>query len=138
MNEEMIREVLDGIKRELDNIEERQKALRAAHDGLESLLRLGIPFKGGGLPLFSLPPNGSNEPKGRVSYRSTVLRVIKEARGQPLHTAEIHRRARQLGASTAAKDPTAITDLLGYSLLKSGQPIEKCAPRTWRWTGDGA
>ena len=112
-----------------------------AHDGLESLLRLGLyPTAGGpAMRLFDLPANGSsNVPKGKVSLRSTVLQVIRDARGQSLHTAEIYKRARAAGASTEAKNPPAIIDLVSYSLKKSGQPIEKSAPRTWRWVGEDA
>jgi hypothetical protein len=74
-------------------------------------------------------------PKGTISFRQAVLTVIRDARGEPLHVKEILARTKKMGAITTAKDPHAITDLMSYSLMKSGEPMKKVAGRTWAWTG---
>ena len=73
-------------------------------------------------------------PLPAISYRSAVLRVLREAHGEPLHTKEIARRAEAVGGKSAAKDPIAITDLVIHNLAKS-HPVTKTAPRTWRLEG---
>lgn len=75
--------------------------------------------------------------KGTISLRKAVLQVIREAHGSPVHLKEIRARALGMGASTDAKDPDRIMDLVAYNLKsRSGQPLERVSPRSWRWTGE--
>lgn len=74
--------------------------------------------------------------KGALSFRQGLLRVLRDAHGEPLPAAEIVRRAATLGAQTTARDPARIADLSLWTFRRDGEPVEKTAPRTWRWTGD--
>ena len=132
MDENTIRKTLDELRSELEQIDTRRERVLEAYKGLEALLAL----QSGGVnpPLFTMPSsNGDTKPKGKRSMRGAVLQVVKDAHGQALHSAEILKRARGLGANTQAKDPTAIIDLLMYAYKKEGQPVEKTQPRTWRY-----
>lgn len=135
MDVKSIRKTLTEITGELADVDARREKLLAAHKGLEALLTLK---SGSGdvvvtVPTAHLKLSGGPRPKGTRSLRGAVLQIVQDARGAPLHSAEILKRARAMGAETAAKDPKAIIDLMLYSLKKSGKPVEKTAPRTWRY-----
>jgi hypothetical protein len=79
----------------------------------------------------------SSRPKGKESLNRTVLRIVQEAHGQPLHTSEILARAQAKGARTAAKKPERVIDLLLYSHRNRARaPVERVGPLTWRWIGE--
>lgn len=134
MDEGTIRNTLDELRSELEQIDARRERVLEAYKGLEALLALQ---SGGANPsLFTMPStNSDTKPKGKRSMRGAVMQVVKDAHGQPLHSKEILNRARALGANTSSKDPTAIIDLLMYAYKKDGYAVEKSAPRTWRWAG---
>lgn len=132
MDENAIRNTMDELRSELEQIDARRERVLEAYKGLEALLALQS--GGSNPPLFSMPSsNNVTKPKGKRSMRGAVLQVVKDAHGQPLHSTEILKRARALDANTSAKDPTAIIDLLMYAYKKEGQPVEKTEPRTWRY-----
>ena len=135
MDEGTIRNTLDELRNELEQLDSRRERVLEAYRGLEALLALHT--SAGNPPLFTmLSTNSKTKPKGKRSMRGAVRKVIREAHGQPLHSTEILRRARALGANTAAKNPAAIIDLLMYAYKGEGYPVEKTEPRTWRWAGD--
>lgn len=141
LNEHDIHAALAKVSDELQRVEARKDTLLAARKGLEALLDLvsSTDAVSQWQPLFHLPADPSrrpNQPKGTTSLRGAVLRVVKEAGGEPLHAMDIYRRAAMLGAATSSPNPIAIVDLMMYSLRKSAVPVEKVRPRTWRWIGD--
>jgi len=133
MEEKTVRGHLDEVREALKKNEEEREALLEILRGYEGWLRLR--GSNGQLKLAEAKvPLAAR--KGVVSFRSAVLAVLREAHGEPLHSKEILQRALSMGATTTAKSPQAITDLMCYS-LKEVHPIEKVAPRTWRWRGEG-
>ena len=138
MDEQAVRLHLSEIQQRLRDIDEERDVLLNLLKGYEGWLRLRGSKNGSQLSLhgeLTARVVRSTKPKGKVSLRGSVLKVIKEARGEGVHSSEIWRRVQALGANTAAKDPHAIIDLTAYSLKSGGHPVEKAAPRTWRWTG---
>lgn len=88
----------------------------------------------GGWRASPLPP--SNTPKGQISVRRAIVAALREAGGRPMHAREIGSRIRELGAVTEARDPDHIIDLSASTMCKrDGSPLEKVAPKTWRWAG---
>ena len=146
MDEVTVREQLHAVREDLERNEAEHAVLESLLKGYEGWLRLmaGNGVSASQLPMMAAVVNGKaravngkarTAPKGRRSMRGAVLQVLADARGESIHAKEILRRARELGANTTAKDPEAIMDLMGYS-LREGHPIEKSAPRTWRWVGE--
>ena len=134
MEEKTVRTHLDEVKGALKKNEEEHDVLLSLLRGYEGWLRLHGSNGAAQLTLVEPKPRVTT-PKGIISFRSAVIAVIKEAHGEPLHTKEILRRALSRGATTAAKQPENITDLMCYSLMKD-YPVAKVAPRTWSWKGD--
>ena len=130
MEEKTVREHLAEVREALKKNEEEREFLLSVLRGYEGWLRLR--GSNGRQLEFVESKAGPSAPKGTVSFRSAVLTVVREAHGEPLHSKEILRRARAMGATTTAKQPEAITDLMCYS-LKKNYPLEKVAGRTWRW-----
>jgi hypothetical protein len=137
MDETTLRSRLREAYGELNQLDERREALTDLVRGYEKLIRLnGLPpvENEQNNPTLSLPTPGRQ--KGTVSMRSAVQQVLREARGEPLHIREVYHRAQALGATSDAKNPVRITDLLIYTLIhRGGLPIQKVAPATYRWIG---
>ena len=138
MDGQTLRQRLREATTEYSDLEARREALANIIKGYEQLIRLdGTPELPQAQPeaqTLPLPIDGSA--KGTVSFRSAVIRVLKDAHGEPLHIKEIYQRAVALGAVSGAKEPVRVTDLLIYSLIKRSQmPIDKTAPATYRWAG---
>ena len=132
-DEVTVRGMLRDAQESLERIEQQREYLEAAIKSFEGWLR----FEGrsnGSAPQLPMLVTGANKrtPKGPISYTGAVLKVLKTARGEPLHVKEIHRRATELGGVTNAASPEGVTDLICYSLAKK-QPLKKVAPRTWIW-----
>lgn len=70
--------------------------------------------------------------KGSVSMRQAALVTLYES-GTALHVEQVLKKAQTMGAVSEAADPIEAVDLLLYKLKKRGVPVEKTAPRTWRW-----
>jgi len=138
MEAKTIRAQLDEVRTALTRNEDEHEILVSLIRGYEGWLRLN-PEPAAQLALVLRPPpkagKGSSQQKGTVSFRSSVLRVLRDARGEPLHSREILARAQALGAVTEAKNPVGTADLMAYSLSRS-QPLRRSSPRTWRWVGD--
>lgn len=140
MDEQRVRAQLEEAKAELTKLDEKRDALVSFVHGHEAWLRV---FSGGESTAPTQPsvsqPVALRRPRKTAikphGFNTTVLRVIREARGAPLHTREILRRVRDLGADSKGKDPIGLVDLVAYSLAKT-QPIVKVAPRTWAWRID--
>lgn len=133
-----LREVQEALKR---NDEERDILVSLIH-GLEGWLRLHgtAPVVTLPLPTMVVPTEAtgrrSSRVKGTISLRQAVQDVLKEAQGAPLHVKEILRRAQERGAVTESRDPQSVIDFVTYGLkTRDGAPVEKVAPRTWRWAG---
>ncbi|MBX3031465.1 MAG: hypothetical protein KF809_15065 [Chloroflexi bacterium] len=139
MDQDAIRRHLELARSELEQLDRERDALLAMVHADEELLRLRGASQGSlGLvddePVVTPPPTSTV--KG-PSFRGTLLRVIQDAHGAPLHETEILRRVRAAGADTKGRDPLSVTDLMCYSLAKR-YPIVKVAARTWRWVGEDA
>ena len=141
MDEQTLRDRLTEARGELARLDTEREATVEYMRAMERLLKL----KGPGqlrLGITLPPPPGSAKlirvvsGKGAPSMRSTVLKSLREAHGEPLHAKEILARAQAQGASTNSKDPEAVVDLMGYSLKRSHPEVEKVAGRTWRWAGE--
>lgn len=135
MDSQVVRQRLREAYLDLEKIEERREALQAIVKGYEALIRLdGPPPPEPQEPTLQLPTPGAA--KGSISFRSAVQRVLKEARGEPLHIKEIYARVIALGAASNAKQPVRVTELAIYSLrTRSKVPLEKTGPGTYRWAG---
>jgi hypothetical protein len=141
MDEQALRDRLTEARGELARLDTEREATVEYVRAMERLLKL----KGSGqlrLGITVPPPTGPTKltklepPKGAPSMRSTVLKILREAHGEPLHAKEILARAQAQGATTGSKDPEAVVDLMGYSLKRSHPEVEKVAGRTWRWSGE--
>jgi hypothetical protein len=120
------RKQVEAIERELTELEGRRKALNKllkAYKELQGLV---------GEEQQQRIRSSNNQPRGNMSLRSAVLKVIEDS-DEPLSAKEIWARAREMGAQTSAKHPVAVADLTAYQLRKSGKPIEKFEKR-WRKT----
>jgi hypothetical protein len=67
-----------------------------------------------------------------VNFEKGAVKVVKNARGEPLHSTEIWSRMKSIGVRSNAKAPVGIVD---FNLRKHPEDIEKAAPRTWKWIG---
>lgn len=135
LDEATIRRQLDQYKSRLTHIDDERKALTDIVKGLESLLRAVtepdyVSTEPVGFPRAKNVP--SSKPVGTVSMRSAVAKVMREA-NRPMHTREVMDRVTAMGATTTAKAPLSVVDLVLLNLGKKGK-VTKTAPRTWRWT----
>jgi len=134
MEEKTVRDHLAEVREALKRNEEEREVLLALLRGYEGWLRLR--GSNGATQLILAEPKAAPAvPKGAVSFRSAVLTVLREAHGEPLHSREILKRVLSMGATTTAKQPQAITDLMCYS-LRDAYPIKKVGPRTWAWISE--
>lgn len=126
------KEIVEANAR-LGELDEKRQALVAWIAGLEGWLKLH-PDKGDQLRLPMAASTRSSVPKGEVSFRSAILSALQGAHGEPLHVNEILARARAAGADTESKTPDRMVELVLYNLKRRDKkPVEKVAPRTWRW-----
>jgi hypothetical protein len=136
MEAKTVRLNLEEIRGALARNEEEHDVLLSLLKGYEGWLRLNPEASA---PQMSLPLAEGRTPRpatpGTISMRGAVLRVLREAHGEPLHSKEILRRVTALGAMSNAKNPLGMMDLLAYSLAKS-HPMKKVGPRTWRYYAD--
>lgn len=142
MDAPMAREQLRELNEALKKVDEEREVLLSLVRGYEGWLRLhGNKGDTATAPLPVPAPRAkakrSTATLGTISLRKAVLQVIREAHGSPVHIKEISARAQALGATTTAKDPFRIVDLVAYNLkTRSDQPLERVSPRSWRWTGE--
>jgi hypothetical protein len=137
MDEATIRRQLAEFKNRLAHMDEERDGLRKIVEGYETLLRAMSATETGPepSPARSKRHGAKNAPVGAVSMRSAITRVLYEASGAPLHSKEILARAEALGATTNAKAPLSVVDLVLLGLASRGR-VEKVAPRTWKWSGE--
>ncbi|HEY8953579.1 MAG TPA: hypothetical protein VIP78_13605 [Candidatus Dormibacteraeota bacterium] len=123
-----IRKQLAEFRTRLEQLDNEREAIQGIVSGYETLLRTM------GTEAEARPRQARAEPKtGTVSMRSAVRRVLMEAT-EPLHSRDILARAQGRGATTAAKEPSSVVDLVVLGLSQKGLVV-KTAPRTWRWVG---
>jgi hypothetical protein len=127
MDSDTIRKQLDEVKTALKRNEDEHRVLVSLMQGYEGWLRLNP-----GAAVQLTLTTERVQAQGGISFRGAVLRVLKEARGEPLNVREILVRAQGLGAVTGAKNPLGAVDLVAYSLAKN-HSVEKVGPRTWRY-----
>ena len=133
MDEPTIRRQFSEFKNRLARIHDEQQALQDIVKGYETLLRaMAEPDYQSSGPLDFPAPPGAPLNKPIVSMRSAVARILQDAAGSPVHSREILERAQAMGASTTAKQPVSVVDLIVLGLLNK-KKVEKVAPRTWRW-----
>jgi hypothetical protein len=148
MDETSVRQTLSQLREELARFDDERNVVVNLIRNYETWLRLRGKDVGGGPPIVIRAPTIDataavigpvlrpvDAPvEGGPSFRGSVLKVLKDAHGEPLHAKEILRRVEAAGASTEAKNPLSVVALAIRSLSKN-QPIEKAGPRTWRWSG---
>lgn len=147
MDETTVRKHLDDLRAELARFDDERSVLVNLVRNYETWLRMRGKDIGGRdvtitpLPVtvkVSTPPPMLQVEDGTAeagpSFRSTVLRVLREAHGEPLHAKEILRRVEAEGASSNAKNKLSVVSL-SIRGLSERHPIEKAGPRTWRWAG---
>jgi hypothetical protein len=148
MDESSVRENLSQLRNELARFDDERNVLVNLIRNYETWLRLRGKDVGGGPPIVIRAPTidatatvtmptlrTKDAPaEGGPSFRGSVLKVLRDAHGEPLHAKEILRRVEAAGATSAAKNPLSVVALAIRSLSKN-QPIQKAAPRTWRWAG---
>jgi hypothetical protein len=146
MDESTVRKQLEELRTELSRFDDERSVIVSLIRSYETWLRL----RGKDDGVVATPPLPGllplDEPKVVVitesdndagpSFRGGVLRVIREAHGEPLHAKEILRRVEALGARTTAKNKLSVVALAIRSLSER-QPIEKAGPRMWKWAGEG-
>ena len=135
MDEQVVRQQLAEVQTQLSRNEEERTILLDLVHGLEGWLRLGgfgVNAQGS-FPRLADIVDGTYaargpQPKGTMSFRSGVTKVLDDAHGAPLHAKEIARRILELGVVTSARDIPGIVDLTCKNIVGA----EKVAPRTWR------
>lgn len=134
IDENTIRSQLADFKSRLAQLDGERQALADIVKGYESLLRAmaGPDYRSAALPSF--PAAATVRNSSVLSMRSAVARVLREATG-PLHSKEILAKAQEMGASTTAKEPVAVVDLIVLGFSRKGR-VEKVKPRTWRWISE--
>jgi hypothetical protein len=138
MDEATIRRQLAEFENRLSRMDDERQALLDIVKGYQTLLRtMAMPdYESAEPPDF--PPGRTIRPTSippAISMRSAVARVLREA-GAPIHSKEILARVQALGASTTAKEPVSVVDLVVLGLQQRGK-VEKVGPRTWRWIAEG-
>jgi hypothetical protein len=143
MDSATVREHLRELNERLADLDQEREVVRNLIVGYEGWLRLSdrppepkAPGAAKGKPEKARSPR-SSAVKGKISLSQAVLRVVKEAHGQPLHGREIASRVQAMGAQTTSARPERGMELLLYSHRNRGQrELERVAPLTWRWTGE--
>lgn len=134
MDGKSIREQLDLVRANLQRNEEEREVLLDLLKGYEGWLRLYGESNGATQVALPMARKIDTKTKGTISMRQAIKTVLKDAHGSQLHSKEIWRRAQELGAKTTGSSPLGLVDLTAFSLSKT-EPVEKVAPRTWRWAG---
>jgi hypothetical protein len=152
MDEPTVRKQLSELRDELARFDDERNVIVNLIRNYETWLRLRGKDVGSGPPVVLRVPtidatatvraptlHAEDAPaaEGGPSFRGSVLKVLKDAHGEPLHAKEILRRVEAAGASTEAKNALSVVALAIRSLSKN-QPIVKAGPRTWRWAGQDA
>lgn len=136
MDTNTVRRSLTEVEQRLARIEAEREVLLSLRKGYTGWLQLYDDSQTAQPPLMpqdSAPTTiGKNHMRGSISARSAILAVLREAPGVALHSTEIWERAELMGARTDAATPKDVVDLNLYGLRKR-YPIEKVAPRTFRW-----
>jgi hypothetical protein len=139
MDETTVRKSLAAIREELARFDDERNVLVNLVRNYETWLRIHGKDVTNGTAHAARPEppkdlGGSADGSGGPSFRGSVLRVIREAHGEPLHAKEILRRVEALGARSNAKNQLSVISLAIRGLSEK-QPIEKAGPRMWRWAG---
>lgn len=130
MNEIAVRDHLSELKARLELLDEERGVVIDLIRGYEGWLRL---HARGPVEMPGMIP-GKKVTRWKLSIRQAIIKTLKDAHGEPIHAKEILRRISEMGVRPNAKDPAGVIDLSCHSLKKGGKPIERSAPRTWRWT----
>ena len=130
MDERQVRLQLDETKELIRRNEEEHEVLETLIKGLEGWLRLhGAVQNGKSSPQLTLTVDAN----GNVgSWRKVCGGIVKDARGEAIHSKEVWARAQAIGLRTKGKFPVSAVDLT----LRAMEQIEKVGPRLWRWKGD--
>jgi hypothetical protein len=137
MDAKMAREQLRELHDALGKLDEERDVYLSLINGYEGFLRLHGEGRSPLPPASKVAPreSGSHTPQGKLSLRQAVLQVLTEAHPHPVHVKEILARVTAMGAVTNAKSPEKVIDLVAYNLkTRSGKPIERVSPRSWRYT----
>ena len=138
MEEKTVRAQLEEVQRALSRTEEEREVLISLVRGYEGWLRIHGVREGPSqpLPLRKSAGGRGRKPKGRISLRSAVREVLREAQGEPLHSRELARRVLERGAVSESKKPANVVALVALGLKRAGEPVDKVAPNTWAWVAD--
>ncbi len=133
MDTESLREMVAKLEVERKAVEERLDAIKMAKRGLARMLKS---LENGTQP--ESPFAERYRAKGAVSVRGTLLQVMEDAAGEPMHVKDIWNEVKRRGAISNAKDPPSAIDLNLIALSRQGFPLEKTGTRIWRWIGGEA
>lgn len=138
MDETTVRENLQEVRTRLAHIDEERDVLLSLIKGYEGLIRLQAASNGDArqIPMVADDdrPTRGPKPLGSVSLRAACVRVLREARGEPLHVKEIWMRAQILGAKTRSKNPHGVVELT----CKGIPQAVRTQTRTWAWSENEA
>jgi len=136
MDADTVSKQLQEVQAELRRVEATRDVLTNLVKGYEGWLQL----KEAGVQGSLLPDavekavqKRSTEKRGVISVRGAILQVLKDAHGEPLHAAEIWKRAYNMGARTKVAEPKDLMDLNLISLRKRHPEITRVEPRTYVW-----
>ena len=132
MNEQTVRIHLAEIRNDLERNEAEHEVLLNLLKGYEGWLRLNLSPNGHAQvdlaqPLLPIPTMSHESP----TWRPSIRKVVKEARGAPVHAGEIWARVQAMGLKTRGKNPLGLVDLNIMSMPE----IQKVGPRLYRWVG---
>ena len=132
MDRDTMRKQMEGIRDELNRLDEERTALDALIRDYEAWFRARP--ENGAKPQRQ-PAQGvsgrGGKPKGSVSFRKGEIMVLQQARGEPLVDEEIWRRMQDVGVKSDSKNPLGFVNLTAKGL----DDVERVSPKTWRWVG---
>ncbi len=121
MNTESMRENLAQARARLKAIEVEREALTTFIDGTERVLSL---------------PTASLQETPAITIRDAIRKILKEADGEVVNSTDLAKRISTMNITTTAKNLARSVDTTLFQMARSGEPIEKIAPKMWRWKGD--
>lgn len=121
MNTKSMQENLANAKARLKAIEVERDALTTFIEGSEKVLSL---------PVSSLQGSPA------TSIRDAIRNMLKEANGKVVNSSDITRRITEMNVPTTAKNLARSVDTTLSQMARSGEPLEKVAPKVWRWKID--
>ncbi|MBU2608689.1 MAG: hypothetical protein KKF26_05155 [Chloroflexi bacterium] len=128
MDERTVRAQLVEVKKYLAENEAEREVLLNLLRGYEGWLRLYGTKSIESVRQLPLSKSPDDRVKNPMGFARTVIKVLQDAHGEPIHSEEIWRRMQAAGFVSKAKDPAGWVD---FAARNNG--AVKVEPRTWRW-----